>query len=154
MEMERMKFLLQSTLLAGLLAFLPSASAQARTYDAFRADVPFKFNIGNRTFRAGHYQFVVVGAGLMALRDAKERTIASLITRPVETDAPLSSSKLVFKTQKKRYRLSQIVMENRSQVLEILGEQIAMRPAPQPSVWSMPPDNSLFERHDAPGFKH
>ena len=149
-----MKFLLHLTLLAAVqLACLPAAAAQARTYDAFNADVPFKFNIGNRTFQSGHYQFVIVGAGLMVLRDAKARTVASLITRSVDSGGPSPSSRLVFKTEKKHYQLARIVMEKRSQVLEILGEQLAMRPAPLPPVWNLPQDSALFGRRDSPGFK-
>jgi hypothetical protein len=149
-----MKSLLHSVLLAAaLLACLPPAVAQARTYDAFNADVPFKFNIGERTFKSGHYQFVIVGAGLMALRDARLRVVASLVTRLVDADEPSTPGRLVFKTEKKRHRLMRILMEDRAQALEILGEQLAVSPAPQPSVWSMPPDNSLFERRNSPGFK-
>jgi hypothetical protein len=149
-----MKLLLQFALLAAaLLACQPGASAQARTYDALKADVPFKFNIGNRTFKPGQYHFVIVGAGLMAVRDARLRVVASLITRLVDADTPSAPGRLVFETEKKRHRLARILMEDHAQSLEILGEQVGLRSAPQPSVWSMPPDSSFFERRN-PGFTY
>ena len=126
-----MKSFLHSTLLATLLAaLLLPAAAQVRTYNVLTADVPFKFNVGNRTFRPGHYQFIFVGASLLALRDAKAHTVASLITRSIETTGPSPATKLVFDMRKKHARLAQSYIESRSQVLEVLGEQLAMPSSP------------------------
>jgi hypothetical protein len=150
-----MKFLLHATLLAALLAACQqSAMAQARTYDALGVDVPFKFNIGNRTFRPGHYQFVLVGPGLVALRDAKAHTIASLITRSIEIGWPAPETKLVFETKKKQTQLARICIQFRLQVLEVLGEQVAMRqssplPAAEPAEVGL-----LLNRRAEPGLKH
>ncbi len=144
---DTMKRYLLAALLAALL--LPAA-AQARTYDVFTADVPFKFHVGNRTFRPGHYQFIFVGTGLLALRDAHARVVASLVTRSVETSTPSPASKLVFK---KHAELAQILIENRSQVVEVLGEELAIRQPASPSP-ALPRDvDSLFDRRSAPGLK-
>jgi hypothetical protein len=142
-------------LLAALLgAWPPAAAAQARNYDVLTADVPFKFNIGNRTFRPGHYEFVFAGAGLIVLRDARAHAVASLITRSIDVDLPSTETKLIFKTQKKQSQLARICIENRSQVLEVVGEELAMRQAPAPPP-PLPPNvvNSLFDRRSAPGMK-
>jgi hypothetical protein len=149
-----MKSLLHSTLLAALAAaLLLPASAQVRTYNVLTADVPFKFNIGDRTFRPGHYQFIFVGTGLLALRDAKAHTVASLITRPIETGGPSPTTKLVFDTRKKNARLSRIWVENRSQVLEVLGEQLAM-PSSPPLTTPLPAEGFSFSnRSDVPRLK-
>jgi hypothetical protein len=151
---ETMKSFLHSTLLAALVAaLLLPAAAQVRTYDVVTADVPFKFNVGDRTFRPGHYQFIFVGRGLLALRDAKAHTVASLITRPVETSEPSPATKLVFKMQKKHARLAQISIESRSHVLEVLGEELAVRSSPsQPP--SLPEAGFSFsDRSDVPRLK-
>lgn len=147
--------LLLSALLATSLAALLATAAHARTYDAVNADVPFKFTIGKRTFRPGHYQIVVVGNGLLALRDERLHVVASLITRTVETKGPSPASKLVFHIEKKRPRLTRILLENRTQALEVLGEELAMpRPNPVPAEaprWTV---DSMFERSVAPGLRY
>ncbi|MBZ5507251.1 MAG: hypothetical protein LAO78_17465 [Acidobacteriia bacterium] len=150
-----MKRFLQSALLAMSFAafFLPSA-AQARTYDVVTATVPFTFNIGDRAFRPGRYQFILVGPGLLALRDTKTtHIVASLVTRAVETEGPLPSSKLVFHREKKRQRLTQIWIEKHTQVIEVVGEELAMRQPAQPQV--IPLEGLSFSgRQDTPRFKY
>jgi hypothetical protein len=134
---------------------LLAAAAQARMVDVFHADVPFKFKVGDRTFRPGRYDLIFVGPGLIAMRDSHAHVVASLTVRPRETGSPAPASKLVFANQKKDRRLTQIWTENRSQVLDVLGEEMVMRPAP-----SFPADepplggNSLFERRPVLGLKH
>jgi hypothetical protein len=149
-----MKFLLRSSLFTALAALLLlPAAAQVRTYEVLTAQVPFKFNVGNRTFRPGQYQFILVGPGLLALRDAKAHIVASLITRSAETSSPSTSTKLVFDMKERHARLAQISLENRSQVLEVLGEQ---RPMPSsPTVTPpLPVDGFFFSnRSDVPRLK-
>ncbi|HYX53381.1 MAG TPA: hypothetical protein VE783_08005 [Candidatus Limnocylindrales bacterium] len=129
--------------------------AHAATYDALNADVPFKFKVGDRTFRPGHYQFVLVGNGLIAVRDAKSHVIASLMARHAETIGPVETSKLVFRAKKKDRLLSQIWIDTKGDVLDVLGEQPAMPPIPSslPSPLIRPELDSLLERRTSPGFK-
>ncbi len=148
------RFLLLTVLATSLAALLPPAIAYARDYDAFSVDVPFKFNIGNRAFRPGHYQFVFVGPGLLALRDSHAHIIASVVARSRETGAPSPISRLVFSKQKNHSHLTQIWLENRSQVLDVLGEELAIRP-PAPPPAPLPPEvNSLLDRRTSPGLKY
>jgi hypothetical protein len=142
-----------STLFATFLTVLLATAAQARTYEVLTADVPFKFNVGNRTFRAGHYQLIFVGTGLLALRDARGHIIASLVARSTDTVGRPHATKLIFETQRKRAHLAQIWIEDRPQVLEVLGEQLAVRQAPAPPPAFRPDIDSLFERRAAPGLK-
>src|SRR5882724_4947298 len=152
---DAMKRFLQLTLLAALPLTM---MAQPRTYKALSTEVPFKFNVGNRTFQPGHYQFILVGPGLLAMRDSHEHIVASFIGRSRETGGPAPASKLVFNTPKKHHaQLAEIWIENSSQVVEVLGEEVAVRqsyppPAP-PNVDSLYID-SLFNRPAAPGLKH
>jgi hypothetical protein len=149
-----MKLLLRSSLFtaSAALLLLPAA-AQVRTYDVLTAQVPFKFNVGERTFRPGQYQFILVGPGLLALRDAKAHIVASLVTRSVETSGPVSATKLVFTKHNKHARLAQVFLENRSQVLEVLGEQRAIASSP-PSIPPLPADSFFFSnRNDMPRLK-
>jgi len=142
-----MKYVLCCPLLALLLASLLPAEAQVRTYDVITATVPFKFTVGDQTFRPGEYQFIVVGVGLLALRDEHRHVIASLVTRAIETGEPSLTTQLVFTNKKKGSKqLTRVILANRSQVLEVIGEQLAMRsspPAQAPSS-SLPIDSLPF----------
>jgi hypothetical protein len=144
-----------AALFATSLMLLLATAAQAKTYDTVTIDVPFKFNIGERTFPPGHYQLVIRGNGLLALRDAHEHTIASLVTRTVEMSEPAADTQLVFKLKKNHAFLTQVLMEHRSQALEVVGEELALR---QPSL-PPPPDffqnvEALLGRQSSPGLRH
>ena len=146
-----MKRVLQSTLLALLLAasWLTS-TAQVPAY--VKVDVPFKFKVGNRSFRAGHYEFRPTGVNLMALRDDQAHIVASLMTRVVESGAVAPSTRVVFYSQKKKLYLAQIRVQDQSQVLEILGEEFAMAPAHPPAI--APTEVLLFgDRQSGLGMK-
>ena len=154
-----MKFLRHIALfVATLAALMLPAAAQARTYEVLTVDVPFKFNIASRTFQPGQYQFIVAGPGVLALRDGNGHVIASLITRSVETGTPSATSKLVFDHHKKNAQLIRLCLENRSQALEIMGEQYGMHSEPFPATIVMPgafaPSVEMFEGHLSKGFKY
>lgn len=148
-----MRRFLQSTFLAVLLvALLLPAAAQVRPYVAIKVDVPFKFKVGARSFRAGSYEFVSVGSNLMALRDARAHIVASLITRAVESGTVAPSTRLVFRHQKKHLYLAQIRVQDLSQILEILGEELAIPPARPPAL--APSEVLLFgDRKSGTGLK-
>ena len=112
--------------IAFLSALLLPVAAHARTYDIFAADVPFKFYVGERTFDAGHYEFIFSGSGMLAVRDSRARVVATFVTKSISAESPASASKLVFRHDKKRPYLSQIWIENRSQFTEIVGEELAL----------------------------
>lgn len=133
------------TIFVACLMPLPAVAADTRTYDALLADVPFKFHIGQRSFRPGHYQFIFVGNGLLTMRDAHRHVVVSLITRSIDGGAQAEVSKLVFTTQNKDIRLAEIRMQNKSQILEILGEQLAI-----PTAAPLSPANTVVLFSDKP----
>jgi len=135
-----------------LLAFLQPA--KGRSYEGFNTDVPFKFKVGSKTLKPGHYQLVIVGNGLLLIRDAKLHVVASLVTRTAEASNPSPTSKLVFKLDKNQPRLAEIRMEKRSQFLEVLGEELAIRQADPPPPAYLPGLDSLLERPDSRGLRH
>ena len=149
-----MKRFLQSTFLAASLVtlLLPAAAQVHRPYVAIKVDVPFKFKVGSRSFHAGSYEFVSVGTNLMALRDARAHIVASLITRSVESGVVAPSTRLVFRDQKKNLYLAQIKVQDLSQVLEIVGEELAIPPSPPPAL--APSEVLLFsDRKSGTGLK-
>jgi hypothetical protein len=145
--------------LAGLLAasvgaLLPPAVAHATTVKMLTSNVPFDFQVGDRTFKSGRYQFVVLSPGRLAIRDSHAHYLALITTRDRETKGPVNKTKLVFDTRKKHAQLVEIWVEDNSQIMDIVGEEIVARPAtigPPPPMLDV---NSLFERRAEPGLKH
>jgi len=134
--LDMVKSLLQLALPVALLPALLStlllpAPAHARTYEVFSADVPFKFNVGDRTFDPGRYDFIFAGPGLVTVRDSRERVVATFVVRSINASEPASASKLVFRHEKKHALLSQIWIASQPQFTEILGEELAM---PSPTI--------------------
>lgn len=125
----------RSSLSLFLLAFvlMHAAGAQTRTYLAFESNVPFSFSVGDRKFHAGNYQFLVVGAGLMAMRDGHGNMLTTLLTRDLRGEERSGSQpRLVFEKSKNHTRLTSIWMAKGIQGFEILREEVASRPiAPQ-----------------------
>lgn len=124
------RFAVFATLLA---ASLSQAEAEERTYKSVNVDVPFKFNVGQRSFHPGYYQFLFVGTNLMAVRDAHAHIVASLVIRYVETGTPAPATKLVFHPEKKHLYLAQIKIRDQSRILEIVGEELAIYPSTPPT---------------------
>lgn len=146
---SRSAWLSLAVLTACLAAFLQPA--QARTYNVIAVDVPFEFMVGTRTFAPGHYDLVPAGNGLLSLRNARKHTIAALITRSVESNEPLPTTKLVFTKQDDHQYLSQIWIENEREILEVLKVEVAIRqpqPSAAPNIWFN--TSSFFERNSAP----
>ena len=151
-----MKKLQSSTKIRGfglcmLILFL-SPSSQARSHEGFTTDVPFKFNVGERTFRPGHYEFIFAGSGLVALRDGQKKIVASFVTRSIAAAKPASASKLVFSNRKKRQHLIQIWIENRAEGVEIIGEELAFRSIP-PQPITVVPGGMCFSSGRPDGFR-
>ncbi len=141
-----------AVLTACIVMFLQPGNAQ--TYNVISADVPFEFMVGTRTFAPGHYELVLTGNGLLAVRDAQKRTVAALITRSVDSRRPLPTTKLVFKLQDKHQHLSQIWVENQLEILEVMREEVAMRqqrPSAAASIWF--DANSFLERNGPPAMR-
>ncbi|MBZ5532455.1 MAG: hypothetical protein LAO20_13575 [Acidobacteriia bacterium] len=118
------------TLFAAAMTVLLATAARAATQDTFDAEVPFKFEAGNQSFPAGHYQFSIARPGLLKVRDSHGQVVASLVTRSKGLAGPLPASKLVFDTQTTHARLAQLRVKEYGPVLEILGEEPAVQPEP------------------------
>ena len=129
-------------------------SGNARSYQVITADVPFEFTVGARTFAPGHYELVLAGNGLLALRDAQKHVVAALVFRAMDSGHPLPTTKLVFKKQDNHQHLTEIWVKNQVQIMEVTREEMAIRrpqPAPAPNIWIG--SNSFFERNGPPGMR-
>jgi hypothetical protein len=84
-------------LTAAFFLFTAAGYAQQLTSN-LKADVPFEFNVGQKTFPAGQYQFAEVANNTLALRDGSRRFIAAVMTAPMITIAPGFTAKLRFES--------------------------------------------------------
>jgi hypothetical protein len=100
-----------TSLLLGVLAFGPAARAQ-HSERVIKANIPFEFSVGSRTFPAGEYRLVSVSPAVLQVRDAEDRCLTVVLTNAVETLKAPDSSKLHFYNQDGRYALTEIWQED------------------------------------------
>ncbi|MGZ4829790.1 MAG: hypothetical protein ACXV5J_11920 [Candidatus Angelobacter sp.] len=153
------RFLL-STLVAASLAtsfasLLPTM-AEAKSYQVLSSYVPFKFQVGDQTFKPGRYDFIMAGPGIVAMRDEHQHFVASITTRSRTTGGMTSSPKLVFNTHTKTAQLIQIWAAKGEPGMDVVGEETAVRPAQStvPADALQPGLEFLMSRPSAPGLKH
>lgn len=153
---DNMRRFLHMALIASSLAALLPTLAQARSYKVLTSDVPFKFQVGDRTFQPGTYEFIVAAPGVVAMRDSHERVVATINTRTKTTGGPTTANKLVFNTHSKTAQLIQIWAVTGEPGLDVVGEEKSARTT-QPAA----PANTfqtglefLMQRSSAPGLKH
>ncbi len=93
-----MKHLIARTLTSlTLVVMCLAATAQAQSTPlVIKVNIPFEFNIGDQTFPAGAYSLVQPLQHLVALRDARGRTIASAFTTGLESSEAQVTNKLTF----------------------------------------------------------
>ena len=90
-----MKQLITRTLTSLMLAvvWLATTAPAQSTPLVIKVNIPFEFSIGDRTFPPGDYSLVQPLQHLLALRDARGQTIASVFTSGIESSsAPAISS--------------------------------------------------------------
>jgi hypothetical protein len=157
---DTMKRFLLSMLVAASLAtsfatFLPTM-AEAKSYQVLSSYVPFKFQVGERTFKPGRYEFILAGPGMVAMRDEHDHIVAAITTRPRTAAGFATSAKLVFNNHTKTAQLIQIWAAPNQPGLDVTGEDLAVRPAPStvPVNALQPGFEFLMQRPSAPGLKY
>lgn len=153
---DHMRRFLHLALLATSLGALLPTLAHARLYNVVSSDVPFEFQIGERTFKPGSYDFIMASPGVVAMRDSRKHIVANIATRPRTTKGGLADRpKLVFNTHSKTAQLIQIWVNKDQPGMDVLGEEKSVRTAqPLPPVNTFQPGlEFLMERPSAPGLK-
>jgi len=155
-----MRRFLLATLVAASLAtsfatLLPTV-AEAKSYQVLSSYVPFKFQIGERTFKPGRYDFIIAGPGIVAMRDEHEHFVASIATRSRTAGGVAMRAKLVFNTHTKTAQLIQIWAATGQPGMDVVGEEKSVRSEQSASPVNVyqPGFEFLMERPSAPGFKH
>jgi len=147
--------LVAASLATSFAVLLPTV-AEARSYQVLTSDVPFKFQVGDRTFQPGTYEFIVAAPGVVAMRDSHDRVVATINTRPKTTGGPATATKLVFNTHSKTAQLIQIWAAKGEPGMDVVGEERAARPVQStvPVNALQPGFEFLMQRPATPGLKH
>ncbi len=100
------KLMMQSGLMVGLVIVLTVVSANAQTAVRYRAEIPFDFKIGQKTFPAGDYFINLANSNILSLEDAPGNNLLVKFVSPNETaEAP----KMIFTRYENQYFLTKIV---------------------------------------------
>jgi hypothetical protein len=95
-----MKKFIQAFSLASLL-FVLMATAEAQTTKQYRVQIPFDFNIGQESFRAGRYTLSLTSRSqwqqALTIRDEKTNTPRILLALPEEKGKRFATPHLTFK---------------------------------------------------------
>jgi len=152
---DHMRRFLHLALIATSLGALLPTLAQARLYDIVSSEVPFKFQIGERTFNPGRYDFIMASPGVVAMRDSRKHIVANIATRPRTTGGLAISPKLVFNTHSKTAQLIQIWATKDQPGVDVLGEEKSVRTLqPAPPVNTFQPGLEFLMDRPVPGLKH
>jgi hypothetical protein len=152
---DSMRRFLHMALIAGSLAALLPTLAQARLYDVVSSEVPFNFQIGERTFKPGRYDFIIASPGVVAMRDSRKHIVANIATRPRTTTGGLPNQpKLVFNRHTKTAQLIQIWVNKDQPGMDVVGEEKTVQtvqPAAPVNTWA--PGFDFLQRPASPGLK-
>jgi hypothetical protein len=102
--MQRNTSIILTTLAVAIVMGAPLIQAQSRLI----ADVPFAFNIGDRTMAAGHYEYVSVSEQVAQIRNLNSDVSQLLIKAQNVQARRMPGAMLVFNRYGEEYFLSQI----------------------------------------------
>jgi len=153
---DHMRRFLHLALIATSLGALLPTLAQARAYHVVSSDVPFTFQIGERTFKPGLYDFIMASPGVVVMRDSRGHIVANIATRPKTTGGLARNIKLVFNTHTKTAQLIQIWAAKNEPGMDVVGEEKSVRTtkAAAPVNTFQPDLGFMTDRQSAPGLKH
>jgi hypothetical protein len=115
-----MKHLIARTLapLIFVVAGLPLAG-QAQVTKAIKANIPFEFKFGDRTFPAGAYILDQPVEHVLVLHDLQGRGIAYLLTEGTESLAPSETTQLKFYSFEGQHILTEVWQQFESSGLQL-----------------------------------
>lgn len=103
---------LRNILMFSLFAILAVASVHAQTRMEMRANIPFSFNVGDKTFPAGEYNVTRLNPSsdkaVIAIKSEDGRLSKIVLTMPVLSNVTRETAKLVFNHYGDQYFLAQV----------------------------------------------
>ena len=110
-------------LMSAVLVILSVSYASAQSANEQTANIPFAFNVGDKTFPAGEYTVRRVNPQsdrtALAIRSADASASKIVLTTPVQSSKVRESAKLVFNRYGDQYYLSQVLSPAENGGLEI-----------------------------------
>lgn len=104
------KAALQICTTVGLIILIAVVSAQAQTQ--YRVQIPFDFNIGQKSYRSGEYSVGLLSQAadqkVIVIRDAKGRNSYAVMPTRAESGARVDAAKLIFNRYEDQYFLAEI----------------------------------------------
>src|SRR5690349_16955538 len=73
-----------------------------------KADVPFDFTVGKKTFPAGEYHVIRIAPQTLSLRGSDNSFLTTFVTEPIVTMASRNNPKLKFETVGGQYVLTEV----------------------------------------------
>jgi hypothetical protein len=96
-EEDGMKLLGRTlTSLFVFVVYLAGMAYGQTSASVIKVNIPFEFNVGDKTFPAGSYSLIEPAQHYLVLRDDRGRTIASAFTTEVDVSETVSNPKLRF----------------------------------------------------------
>ena len=115
-----MKHLMARTLTSLIFVVVGlAATAPAQSTRIVKANIPFEFSFGNRSFPAGEYSLVQSQQHLLALRDPRGHSIAQVLTGPIYSLTPAAKTTLKFYSSNGQHILAEVWQEQ-----DASGEQL------------------------------
>jgi hypothetical protein len=117
-----MKQLIARTL-ASVLLIVMSAAGLAHgqvTSWVIKVNIPFEFNVGDKTFPAGAYSLVQPVQHYLVLRDSEGRNVASVFASGIDSSTAPASSKLRFESAGGQHILAEVWQQQDSSGLRLL----------------------------------
>jgi hypothetical protein len=105
-----MKQLIARTLASVLLIVVSVAGmahGQVTTW-VIKVNIPFEFNVGDKTFPAGDYSLVRPLQHFLVLRDARGQNVATVFTSGIDSSTAPVSSKLRFESAGGQHILAEV----------------------------------------------
>jgi hypothetical protein len=110
-----MKKLIQICSLFGLLVIFSAVSANAQTVSSYKADIPFDFNIGQKSYQSGSYVVrtakISDSAVSLTLEDEKGNKLQTILVA-ASGDASRKQPELVFNRYENQRYLTKLMTQN------------------------------------------
>jgi hypothetical protein len=117
-----MKKIAANLVLLVTFVFLLTAAGYSQQL-VLKADVPFEFTVGKKTFPAGEYHVVRTAPHTLSLRDSNGGVLMSVVTEPVLSLISRSNPRLKFETVGGQYILTEVWPEGAHTGYELLAQK-------------------------------
>jgi hypothetical protein len=118
------KHSLRIFLMFGFLVIVSASSTYAQSVNEQRADIPFSFIVGSKTFPAGEYRVTRLNLqsdkAALAIKSADGRLSKIVLTIPVQAAETSEKAKLIFNRYGDQYFLAQVWTPADNTGLELL----------------------------------